>query len=193
MENVEKFLIDLEVLYHMRRAMPGCVVMGGLAVPFHLDREAARVSIDVDVVTGLDAEGSRLAMDRAFKDMGGTIRDGKPHRPRFPRRALPLNTYFCRYTSALDTEPREIKIGLLYARRPGESPHRPAFRIRTILSRFFAIDLAALLPTPRAAKTSPSICGLFATGSPPYLPHASPIFLTASLGMPSKSGTGDSL
>ena len=83
MENVEKFLIDLEVLYHMRRAMPGCVVMGGLAVPFHLDREAARVSIDVDVVTGLDAEGSRLAMDRAFKDMGGTIRDGKPHRPAF--------------------------------------------------------------------------------------------------------------
>ena len=103
----------------MRRAMPGCVVMGGLAVPFHLDREASRLSIDVDVVTGLDAEGLRPAMDRAFKDMGSTIRDAKPHKPRFPRKALPLNTYFCRYNSALDTEPREIKIDLFYGGRPG--------------------------------------------------------------------------
>ena len=94
MENAEKFLIDLEVLYHMRREMPCCVAMGCMAVPFHLDREASRLSIDVDVVTGLDAEGLRLAMDRAFKDMGRTIRDAKPHKPRFPRKALPLNTHF---------------------------------------------------------------------------------------------------
>ena len=119
LENVEKFLIDLEVLYHMRRAMPGCVVMGGLAVPFHLGRDAARLSIDVDVVAGLDAESSRLAMDRAFKDMDSTIRDAKPHKPRFPRKALPLNMYFCRYNSALDAEPREIKIDLFYGGRPG--------------------------------------------------------------------------
>ena len=30
-ENAEKFLIDLEAFYHMRRAMPDCVVMGGMA------------------------------------------------------------------------------------------------------------------------------------------------------------------
>lgn len=117
--NIEKFLIDFEVLYHMRQAMPECVVMGGMAVPFHLGRGAtARLSVDVDVVTGLDAKGSRQAMEHAFADMDGTIKDIKPHKPRSPKKNLPLHTYFCSYNSVLDSKLREIKIDLFYGGRP---------------------------------------------------------------------------
>lgn len=130
-ENVEKFLIDLEVLYHMQRAMPDCVVMGGMAALLHTGTDAGRLSIDVDVVAGADAEGSRRAMARVFEDMGGTIRGAKPHQPRSPEKALPLHTYFCRYDSALDGEARDIKIDLFYGGRPAARTTR--FRPPTTL------------------------------------------------------------
>ena len=96
-ENVEKFLIDFEVFYHMQRAMPDCVVRGGMALPFHLDRDAAvRLSVDVDAVTGLDAAGSSRAMADAIERMGATITSAKQHKPRFSKKLLPLHTYYCR-------------------------------------------------------------------------------------------------
>ena len=116
--NVEKFLIDFEVLYHMQRAIPDCVVRGGMAVPFHLDRDdAVRLSIDVDAVTGLDAEGSSKAMSVAFKNMGATITRVKPHKPRSPTKLLPLHTYYCNYSSALGVKEQDIKIDLFYGGR----------------------------------------------------------------------------
>lgn len=131
-ENVEKFLIDLEVLYHMRRVMPDCVVMGGMAVPFHLGQDAiARLSIDIDAVTGLDAACSRRAMGQVFRNLDGTIRDAKPHKPRSPKKTLPLHTYFCSYDSAIDHEVRDVKIDLFYGGRPAARTTR--FRPPTTL------------------------------------------------------------
>ena len=47
---VEKFLIDFEVLYHMQKAIPDCVVRGGMAVPFHLGRDdAVRLTVIIAV------------------------------------------------------------------------------------------------------------------------------------------------
>lgn len=116
---VEKFLIDFEVLYHMQRAIPDCVVRGGMAVPFHLGRDdAVRLSVDVDAVTGLDAEGSSKAMSAAFENMGSTIINVKPHKPRSPRKLLPLHTYHCKYNSAFTYKEEDIKIDLFYGGRP---------------------------------------------------------------------------
>ena len=130
-ESVEKFLIDFEVLYHMQRAMPDCVVRGGMAMPFHLDRDdAVRLSIDVDAVTELDAEGSSRAMADAFEHMGKTITHVKPHKPRSPQKLLPLHTYYCRYNSALATERPEVKIDLFYG---GRSAQTTLFRPPTAL------------------------------------------------------------
>ena len=118
-ENVEKFLIDFEVLYHMQRAIPDCVVRGGMAVPFHLDSDsAARLSVDVDAVTGLDAEDASCAMADALEHMGATITSAKQHKPRSPKKLLPLHTYYCHYNSALEVEKPEIKIDLFYGGRP---------------------------------------------------------------------------
>ena len=118
-ENIEKFLIDFEVLYHMQGAMPDCIVRGGMAVPFHLDSDAAaRLSVDVDAVTCLDAEGASRAMDDALEHMGATITSAKQHKPRSPKKFLPLHTYYCRYISALEVVEPEIKIDLFYGGRP---------------------------------------------------------------------------
>ena len=84
-------------------------------MPFHPDRDAAvRLSVDVDAVTGLDAAGSSRAMADAIERMGATITSAKQHKPRFPKKLLPLHTYYCRYNSALEVEEPEIKIDLFY-------------------------------------------------------------------------------
>lgn len=51
---LEKFIMDFEVLTHIQKALPDCVVKGGMAVPFHLhDKTLRRLSVDIDIVTGI--------------------------------------------------------------------------------------------------------------------------------------------
>ena len=94
-------------------------------MPFHPDRDAAvRLSVDVDAVTGLDAAGSSRAMADAIERMGATITSAKQHKPRFPKKLLPLHTYYCRYNSALEVDEPEIKIDLFYGgRRAARTTH----------------------------------------------------------------------
>jgi len=48
--NVEKFMMDFEMDYHINDKM-SCITRGGMCMPFHTDAEVRRLSIDIDLIT----------------------------------------------------------------------------------------------------------------------------------------------
>ncbi len=112
---LEKFIMDFEVLTHIQRVLPDCVVKGGMAVPFHLhDKTLHRLSVDIDIVTGSSRKEVIDAMKNVSKKLKGTVEIGNPHVPkRAGIKKLPLLTYYCEYRSSVDKNP-EMKIEIFH-------------------------------------------------------------------------------
>lgn len=112
---LEKFIMDFEMLTHIQKVIPDCVVKGGMAVPFHLhDRTLRRLSVDIDIVTGSSREEIVKAMKIVSEKLKSKVEIGKPHIPKGnSNKTLPLLTYFCDYQSSVDENP-QIKIEIFY-------------------------------------------------------------------------------
>lgn len=112
---LEQFIMDFEVLTHIQKVIPDCVVKGGMAVPFHLhDKGLRRLSVDIDIVTAKSRDEVIDAMKVVSEKLRGVVNIGKPHIPKgSSAKKLPLLTYFCGYKSSVDTE-AELKIEIFY-------------------------------------------------------------------------------
>ncbi len=128
---IEKLIMDFEILFHLQEAIPDLIVKGGLAVPHHLDGGGPRrLSIDIDLLTGLSKKEVSSIMNRIIPKLREIGIEVSPHTPETAStRNLPLQTYFCRYRSKL-TGYAKVKIDLFYgmdvrnipSRRVGNTP-----------------------------------------------------------------------
>lgn len=115
-EAAEKWIMDFEAYHLIQKFIPGCVIKGGMAVPFHLANDIpGRLSVDVDVVAPLNQADAEESMDKMFSRSTNIFMSGKLHKPQKPRKNLPLLTYFCKYKSRIDADKPEIKIDLFYS------------------------------------------------------------------------------
>ncbi len=112
---LEKFIMNFEVLTHIQKVIPDCVVKGGMTVPFHLhDKTLRRLSVDIDIVTKNSRGKVVKAMKKVSEKLKGIVEIGEPHIPKEDNnKRLPLLTYFCDYQSSVDVNP-EIKIEIFY-------------------------------------------------------------------------------
>ena len=112
--SVEQFIMDFEILYHIRKVLPDCVVKGGMAVPFHIsDKKLHRLSVDIDIVTERSREDVTAAMRQVAAELEGIVKIPEPHKPNNPAKKLPLSTYYCGYKSTIADNPK-IKIEIFY-------------------------------------------------------------------------------
>lgn len=126
--SIEKYIMDFEILFHVLKVLPDCVVKGGMAVPFHVHGDLRRLSEDIDVVTGLTKEETMKAIGDLRKQVAPLVDiPQQPHEPKKPHKRLPLLTYWCKYRSTT-TNP-EIKLEIFY----GDKENIP---IRTISDGF---------------------------------------------------------
>ena len=112
---LEKFIMDFEVLTHIQKVLPDCVVKGGMAVPFHLhDKILRRFSVDIDIVTRRSREEVIEAMKSVSEKLKDVVEIGEPYKPKGnSNKELPLLTYFCDYQSSIDENP-QMKIEIFY-------------------------------------------------------------------------------
>ena len=112
---IEKFIMDFEVLTHIQKVLPDCVVKGGMAVPFHLhDKTLHRLSVDIDIVTGSSRKEVMDAMEEVSKKLKDIVEIDEPYVPKTVGiKKLPLLTYYCKYRSSIDENP-EMKIEIFY-------------------------------------------------------------------------------
>ncbi len=112
---LEKFIMDFEMLTHIQKVLPDCVVKGGMAVPFHLsDKKLRRLSVDIDIVTKRTRSEVIEAMKQVSAKLADVIKISDPHNPRRdPNKKLPLLTYFCNYQSSIEDNP-ELKIEIFH-------------------------------------------------------------------------------
>jgi len=112
---IEKFIMDFEVLTHIQKELPDCVVKGGMAVPFHIqEKSLRRLSVDIDIVTGQSEETVIKAMKKIAEKLKGMVEIPSNHIPaKKNNKKLPLLTYYCKYRSLVDDSP-EIKIEIFY-------------------------------------------------------------------------------
>lgn len=123
--HVEKWIMDFEVYRSMSKFLPNSAIKGGMAVPFYLAESVpGRLSVDIDIVTGLGEDDAKKSMDKVFSDMGGTFTSVKPHKPSNPKKALPLLTYYCAYSSITSAAATEIKIDLFYGGAQGATTQK---------------------------------------------------------------------
>lgn len=108
-DGLEKYIMDFEILFHVLKVLPDCVVKGGMAVPFHVSGELRRLSEDIDVVTGSTKEEAVRAIGDLRKRVEPLVDvPQQPHEPKNSSKRLPLLTYWCKYRS-VSTNP-EIKL-----------------------------------------------------------------------------------
>ncbi len=55
---IEKFIMDFEILHHVNKLMD-CKVRGGMSMPFHLDQNIRRLSVDIDILVNLSFDDVR--------------------------------------------------------------------------------------------------------------------------------------
>ena len=80
---IEKFIMDFEMLTHIQKVLPDCVVKGGMAVPFHLsDKKLRRLSVDIDIVTRRTRSEVIEAMKQVSAKLEGVVKIPNPHEPR---------------------------------------------------------------------------------------------------------------
>lgn len=115
---LEQFIMDFEVLTHIQKVIPDCVVKGGMAVPFHLqDNRLRRLSVDIDIVTAKSRDDVISAMKIVSRELKGVVDIGEPHIPQeTSNKKLPLLTYFCGYKSSINTK-AELKIEIFYGNK----------------------------------------------------------------------------
>lgn len=118
LESMEKWIIDFEVYRLMRKFIPNSIIRGGMAVPFHLSGVTGRLSVDVDAVTGLRREDAEKLIGEMFSDKTNMFTAITLHKPKNPKKNLPLLTYFCKYESVVNAKKPEVKIDLFYGAIP---------------------------------------------------------------------------
>ena len=110
---IEKYIMDFEILFHVLKILPDCVVKGGMAVPFHVSGGLRRLSEDIDVVTGLTKEETMKAIGDLREQVAPLVDiPQQPHKPKKSHKHLPLLTYWCKYRST--TANPEIKLEIFY-------------------------------------------------------------------------------
>ena len=111
---VEKFLMDFEVLHHVVRHLPGCVVKGGIAAALHaVDGRPARMSVDTDLVVPLPRDQIEAGLGVAMPEFREREIDAEMYPPGDHTRVLPLVR--CDYTYASGFADREtVKLEILY-------------------------------------------------------------------------------
>ena len=110
--DVEKYIMDFEILFHILKVLPDCVVKGGMAVTFHVDGNLKRLSEDIDIVTRCTKEEIENAIDDLKKDLEPLV-DMRLHAPKKPTKRLPLMTYWCKYKSSTSPD-SQIKLDIFY-------------------------------------------------------------------------------
>lgn len=112
-ETIEKFIMDFEMLYHVKQHI-NCTTRGGMSVPFHIpDTNARRLSVDIDLVTDLSETDVESSMMKVRKDLEGLVTIDPKHKPTNPMKELPLLTYYVKYPSCFG-DTREVKIDMFY-------------------------------------------------------------------------------
>jgi len=109
---MEKYIMNFEILFHVLKVLPDCVVKGGMAVPFHVDNRLKRLSEDIDMVTRRTKEETENAIDSLKKDLEPLI-DIRQHIPVKPTKRLPLLTYWCKYKSDISPD-SQMKLEIFY-------------------------------------------------------------------------------
>lgn len=111
---LEKFIRILEVVEHVQRELSDCAVKGGMAVPFNLqDGQPHRLSVDVDMVTGMPRDQVNMIMEKIFKNLTFLTDYKGPHSPKNSNKKLPLLTYYCKYVSVFGDD-AEMKIEIFH-------------------------------------------------------------------------------
>ena len=137
---MEKYIMDFEILFHVLRVLPDCVVKGGMAVPFHVRGDLRRLSEDIDVVTGLTKEETMEAIGELREQVAPLVDiPQQPHEPKKLHKRLPLLTYWCKYRST--TPNSEIKLEIFY----GDKKDIPT---RTISDGFEPMGFKVDFPVP---------------------------------------------
>ncbi len=106
---VEKFIMDFEMNYHISQRID-CLLRGGMCMPFHSELKVRRLSIDIDLLTGLDVD----EIHKAMKELDDKLPDVKikKHEPRNPYPIPNLASYYVEYDSCFD-KPETVKIDYL--------------------------------------------------------------------------------
>lgn len=117
-EAMEKWIMDFEACHLLRKFIPDSIIRGGMAVPFHLRDVTGRLSVDVDAVTKLGRQDTEKLAGEMFSDKTNIFSAITLHKPKDPRKNLPLLTYFCKYESVVGAQKPEIKIDLFYGATP---------------------------------------------------------------------------
>ena len=118
--HVEKYIMDFEILLHVLKVLPDCVVKGGMAATFHVDGHLKRMSEDIDIVTRCTKEEIERSMECLKKDLESMV-DIRLHTPKKPVKHLPLLTYWCKYRSSISPD-AQIKLDIFYGDKETASP-----------------------------------------------------------------------
>lgn len=112
---IERFIMDYEILFHIRQEIPDPIVKGGMSVPFHIpEKTVRRLSEDIDLVTPLSKEDTKSAMERVGRNTNGLFRIPAPYKPENPTKSLPLLTYFVPYPSSIGNPKAEVEVDIFY-------------------------------------------------------------------------------
>jgi len=106
---VEKFIMDFEMNYHISQEID-CILRGGMCMPFHTELGVRRLSIDIDLLTGLQVD----EIDKVMQKLDGDLIDVKIKKyvPKNPYPIPNLTSYYVEYNSCFD-KPETVKIDYL--------------------------------------------------------------------------------
>lgn len=112
---IEKYIMDFEILFHILRILPRCVVKGGMAVTFYVDGSLRRLSEDIDIATPDTKEETENAINNLKSHLEPLV-DIQLHIPKNPTKRLPMLTYWCKYRSSTSSD-AQIKLDILYGQK----------------------------------------------------------------------------
>jgi len=108
-ENIEKFIMDFEMYYHISQEME-CIIRGGMCMPFYTNERVRRLSIDIDLITSKTVDETVVVMKK-IADMTNELKFvRKEPNQRYP---IPnLLSYDVNYQSCFKI-PDKVKVDFL--------------------------------------------------------------------------------
>ncbi|MEO9296022.1 MAG: nucleotidyl transferase AbiEii/AbiGii toxin family protein [Nitrososphaera sp.] len=120
---IEKFIMDYEMMYHLKSEIP-CIVKGGMAVPFYTtDRKARRLSVDIDVVSNASSDEIDAALERIGKQIK-SFASIERYIPKKPVYKLPMSTFLVSYKSCYSGNADFVKIDIYHDFKENVYPRR---------------------------------------------------------------------